>query len=372
MGRGRRLRSVLLTGTILVLPEALGFVSSSHSAVSAPFRYVFFTADDCTSHVSEQRLQAEDRVLLLVNQQRQKQGIAPLTTSDALRVAAREHSCRMAGLNYFDHVDPELGNPVQRLQATGFPVKRVGENIAEELVAHDPVGHAVESWMSDPAHRQDILDPGFGCTGVGVAIKQNGTYLITEMFAPAPCPTAPEGYRAGQSEAANQPPTESVGREPKVAGAQGGELMAKAPAGNQVNAPPPPCKLIAEPAQIEKAGMDVKLTWEYPPGSKGVVLTEGSLKEIQNLNNPSGSATVKPSGTTMSLKASSAVIYHVKGTAPDGKKFDCEVKVQIGPVPPTCTIKASSKDKPGGPIILEWESVNADTAKLRITEVLDV
>jgi uncharacterized protein YkwD len=130
--------------------------------------------------------QAEAAILLLVNNARQKQGSGKLNSSDPLTAVARQHSCRMAQGGFLDHVDPQYGDTAQRLQAAGVHAKSVAENLSEGSGA-DPTSSAVQSWMSDPDHSQNMLDPSFACTGVGVAIQPDGTYIVTELFTPAPC-----------------------------------------------------------------------------------------------------------------------------------------------------------------------------------------
>jgi uncharacterized protein YkwD len=141
---------------------------------------------DCTNPGVDKVQQAEQLILLLVNNERQKQGSGKLNSSDPLAAVARQHSCRMAQNGFLDHVDPQYGDATQRLQSAGLHVKSLAENLSEAS-GPDPTKSAVESWMSDPDHRQNLLDSSFACTGVGIAIKPDGTYLVTELFAPAPC-----------------------------------------------------------------------------------------------------------------------------------------------------------------------------------------
>jgi uncharacterized protein YkwD len=141
---------------------------------------------DCTNPGVDKVQQAEQLILLLVNNERQKQGSGKLNSSDPLAAVARQHSCRMAQNGFLDHVDPQYGDATQRLQSAGLHVKSLAENLSEGS-GPDPTKSAVESWMSDPDHRENMLDSSFACTGVGVAIKPDGTYIVTELFTAAPC-----------------------------------------------------------------------------------------------------------------------------------------------------------------------------------------
>ena len=145
-------------------------------------------SSSCSGQVAgDYHQQVELLVLMLVSEERQSQGSGKLNTSDSLTTAARNHSCSMAQENYFDHTDPKLGNPLQRLQSQGIKVKSMAENLAEDN-GPDPAHSAVQSWLADPDHRENLLNPSYGCTGIGVAVKPDGTYLTTEIFTPAPCP----------------------------------------------------------------------------------------------------------------------------------------------------------------------------------------
>ena len=141
---------------------------------------------DCTNPGGDKVQQAEQLILLLVNNERQKQGSEKLSSSDPLAAAARQHSCRMGQGGFLDHVDPQYGDATQRLQSAGVHVKSLAENLSEDS-GPDPTRSVVDSWMSDPDHRQNMLDSSFACTGVGVAIEPDGTYIVTELFTPAPC-----------------------------------------------------------------------------------------------------------------------------------------------------------------------------------------
>lgn len=141
---------------------------------------------DCTNPGGDKVQQAEAAILLLVNNERQKQGSAKLKSSDPLAAVARQRSCRMAQTGSLDHVDAQYGDAAQQLNSAGFHVKSLAENLSESSEP-DPAKSTVESWMSDPDHRGDMLDSSFACTGVGVAIQPDGTYIVTELFTPAPC-----------------------------------------------------------------------------------------------------------------------------------------------------------------------------------------
>jgi uncharacterized protein YkwD len=164
----------------LMQPPVVPTAKTKQSGTASPL------LSDCMNPSLDSAEQAEAAILLLVNNERQKQGSAKLNSSDPLAAVARQHSCRMAQGGFLDHVDPQYGNPAQRLQSAGLHVKSVAENLSEDS-GPDPIGSAFQEWMADPDHRGNVLDSSFACTGVGVAIEPDGTYIVTELFTPAPC-----------------------------------------------------------------------------------------------------------------------------------------------------------------------------------------
>jgi uncharacterized protein YkwD len=95
-------------------------------------------------------------------------------------------------LRFPGHNDPERGSVSDRLNAAGFPWSRCGENIFSERGYEDPVHFAVVSWWYSPGHKENLLNPEFTETGVGVAEGADGTFFVTQIFVhTAPVPAKP-------------------------------------------------------------------------------------------------------------------------------------------------------------------------------------
>ena len=125
----------------------------------------------------------EQRIFQSINQVRQENRLPPLKWSAKIAERARSHSSRMVTQRFFSHQDPQFGDPGHRLRMAGITWRLCGENIFEEEGERDPVRSAVQQWMHSAGHRRNILTRGFTQTGVGVAIRRDGTYFITQMFA---------------------------------------------------------------------------------------------------------------------------------------------------------------------------------------------
>ncbi|WP_083258588.1 CAP domain-containing protein [Cellulosilyticum sp. I15G10I2] len=118
----------------------------------------------------------ENKVLELVNVERQKAGLKPLQMDEAVRNVARKKSEDMQAKKYFDHNSPTYGSPFDMMKKFGISYQTAGENIAMGQRTPEEV---VKAWMNSPGHRANILKPAF--THIGVGYVANGHYW-TQMF----------------------------------------------------------------------------------------------------------------------------------------------------------------------------------------------
>ena len=120
----------------------------------------------------------EREVVRLVNIERQKAGLAPLTLSAELSKVARIKSQDMADKNYFSHTSPTYGDPFEMMRSFGIKFGYAGENIAKGYRSAESV---MKGWMNSSGHRANIFNPNFKTIGVGYA-EANGTTYWTQMF----------------------------------------------------------------------------------------------------------------------------------------------------------------------------------------------
>ncbi len=121
----------------------------------------------------------EKQVLTLVNQERGKQGLAPLKHNWQLSRVARYKSEDMRDKNYFSHTSPTYGSPFDMIKNFGIRYMAAGENIA---YGQPTAASVMSSWMNSPGHRANILSKNFTEIGVGVAKSKNGTIYWTQQF----------------------------------------------------------------------------------------------------------------------------------------------------------------------------------------------
>ncbi len=126
---------------------------------------------------------AEQSAFNLINQKRVQLGFDPLTWSDELAAVARLHSQNMAEFRFFSHRG--LDNKLVSDRADDLKIGRwrsIGENIAFNRGYSDSVRMAVELWLDSPTHRQNMLDPNWKESAVGVAKAADGSVYFTQVF----------------------------------------------------------------------------------------------------------------------------------------------------------------------------------------------
>ncbi|WP_246599356.1 CAP domain-containing protein [Clostridium lacusfryxellense] len=128
-------------------------------------------------------LSADDKivkeVVTLVNQERSKQGLAPLKENVKLSTVARTKSEDMAKNNYFSHTSPTYGSPFDMMKQFGITYSAAGENIA---MGQPTAASVMDGWMNSPGHRANILSKDFTEIGVGIAKNANGSIYWTQQF----------------------------------------------------------------------------------------------------------------------------------------------------------------------------------------------
>jgi len=121
----------------------------------------------------------EQKVVELVNVERQKAGLSSLTLDTAISNIARMKSKDMATNNYFAHQSPTYGSAGDMLTKYGIKWSAWGENIASGQRTPQEV---VTAWMNSPGHKANIMSTNFSKIGVGYAVNSNGTPYWTQMF----------------------------------------------------------------------------------------------------------------------------------------------------------------------------------------------
>ncbi|HEY7062713.1 MAG TPA: CvpA family protein [Chloroflexota bacterium] len=123
--------------------------------------------------------QAESRMLRLVNDEREQEGLGTLKLDPQLTEAARAHSRDMLAKGYFAHQNDDGKTPADRVSAVGTRFAIVGENLA--LAPTVDVAH--QGLMKSPGHRANILSPQYHRVGIGVIDAGLHGKMFTQDFA---------------------------------------------------------------------------------------------------------------------------------------------------------------------------------------------
>jgi uncharacterized protein YkwD len=149
----------------------------------------------------------EKAIHVLINKERQANGLSPLVWDEVLSEIARNHSSDMSKRKYFDHSSPEGHDYVYRYEQEGYQCAVVegrtihmgAENIAlnhlyDSVITingevyynwnsqEDLAKTTVQGWMRSPGHRKNILTPYFRKEGIGVVISPDDKVYITQNF----------------------------------------------------------------------------------------------------------------------------------------------------------------------------------------------
>jgi uncharacterized protein YkwD len=141
------------------------------------------------------REEAEERMLALLNADRAKQSLPPLTLDTRLIPVARKHSDDMLATGQVAHVSPTTGSAADRVKTSAVHTAIVLENVARAY----GVAEAQTGLMNSPGHRANILSNEVTHVGVGITLgdKVAGRreLLVTQVFIHVPSVIEPGKVR---------------------------------------------------------------------------------------------------------------------------------------------------------------------------------
>jgi uncharacterized protein YkwD len=125
---------------------------------------------------------AEADLLNAVNAVRVAHGVAALQVDPALERAARAKSTQILRSGSFSH-----GNFAGRMAQFHVRGPAMGENLAWGSGTYASTASFIDLWMHSPAHRANLLRPGFRRVGIGTAAGTfqgaGGAVIATADFA---------------------------------------------------------------------------------------------------------------------------------------------------------------------------------------------
>ncbi len=126
--------------------------------------------------------EAERQMLELINRDRRRAGVPPLTADAKLTAVARAHTRDMVDNDFVGHVSPRTGTAMDRVHKAGLTPTFVSENVGRGYTAEE----AEQGFMSSPGHRANIVDPRPRRVGVGIvfgaAVTGTTPLFVTQLF----------------------------------------------------------------------------------------------------------------------------------------------------------------------------------------------
>ncbi|PKL37109.1 hypothetical protein CVV38_04480 [Candidatus Peregrinibacteria bacterium HGW-Peregrinibacteria-1] len=123
---------------------------------------------------------SRNTMLQLINNERSKLNLQPITTTPELNALAQSHASDMADNDYFSHINLQGQTPDQRRTEAGITTP-VSENIAFDTT----VTNAHYSLMRSGSHRSNILTPEWSLVGLGIAQNSDGQLYVAQEFSSA-------------------------------------------------------------------------------------------------------------------------------------------------------------------------------------------
>ena len=176
-------------GTIANVNAALTTITVS---ASYSIRANFSGNSSSPLGINYTQAEVEELIIVLVNDEREQYELGTLSEDALLTDLAREHSAYMAEYDLLTH-DRFPGERLLTYNQTSWTAR--GENLAKiptqqyspgpYLSLQEVCEWAVSGWMASEGHKENILQPIFTETGVGVSFSDEGTltYLyITQIF----------------------------------------------------------------------------------------------------------------------------------------------------------------------------------------------
>ncbi len=117
---------------------------------------------------------SERAIFELVNKERIKDNIAPLTLNNKLTQAAINKAKNLVENDYFAHSSKEGNTFSSWIKNTGYEYSFIGENLAKDFSDSNSV---IKAWLKSPGHKKNILNENF--TETGIAIYNN---VVVQIF----------------------------------------------------------------------------------------------------------------------------------------------------------------------------------------------
>lgn len=122
----------------------------------------------------------QERLLTLINNYRQSNGLSILTVRNDVETVATAHSKNMHDQNNLNHV-LDGKSPSDRLNDAGIGYTAMCENVAFNKGYSDPVQTCFDGWVNSPGHNANMLSSSVTCAGIGIYYSDAKGWWFTFM-----------------------------------------------------------------------------------------------------------------------------------------------------------------------------------------------
>jgi uncharacterized protein YkwD len=146
-----------------------------------------YTIEKCDKRYTSPYAAIEERILYLVNIERAKVGVAPLTMEN--RAAYFTHIRGVECIETFSHKRPDGRSWTTVYYNEGVYIDCAGENLAKTFGLYEIYGedydvaaHFVNMWMKSVSHRKAMLNPDYKSISISVTIENNVFVGVQHFF----------------------------------------------------------------------------------------------------------------------------------------------------------------------------------------------
>lgn len=118
------------------------------------------------------------KMLSLINEERNKKGLNPLVLHEKLTSVAELKAKDMVENDYLSHTSATYGSIYTMIKNAGISYYNAGENIARAF----SIENAHNNFMNSYMHKKAILADHFTHVGIGIERESGGMYKISVMF----------------------------------------------------------------------------------------------------------------------------------------------------------------------------------------------
>lgn len=125
-----------------------------------------------------------DELFTLINEERTKAGVPPLTRDARLDQSAQLKADDMRDGGYYGHNNPTTGKKGNSYINDTMPgeCSYINENLNQVTGTYVTKEKVVQGWMESDSHRNEMLSPRYTLTGFAVVEPKKGELLAVQHF----------------------------------------------------------------------------------------------------------------------------------------------------------------------------------------------